>query len=543
MDTISKLLHESALRTDECDFTDDDIKILAALNLDDPKSRTNSLLSNEAAEYEAELRKWRPAESNAKSTEKKRQRKSRGVTHAVEGTDRRWKSSRGDTRARPFDTHDLIQAVLTPEERVGGLDAMVEALSAVRVVELQDMGIDESSILELLGNMTHLYVPHNSLRELQGLQTAANLTVLVVHHNKLTSLRELAELECLTFIDASWNDIEELDVANHLPCGSLTGLNLIGNPCSPRYDEVASPKSEDDEYVVVYRTEVLRCCPRLRMLDDFPIDTEIRARLGLDGGEPALLTQMTNSDAQLRILETMNSEQAGLDTKVSDADFLLQSCGVNDGEESDDTSETEIHFGDGKGESDDDDVAEKKTDGLVKKSPNRSRPKGPSTTSLTDRLLVHYQKTAADHGHRVSEAVSHSDLPLEATVERIFTHFDPSNKDVDDDDDDADALIDEQKSLQALKQSSQEQTRLRAELRMSQKHHSSVVEERLRDHWDSAQAKLRERHQASLERRLSVRERLSKPSAAYLAALEVLRQEVPDKNIEKYRAAQPPLLK
>jgi Leucine-rich repeat (LRR) protein len=496
----------------------------------------------------------------------------------------------GPTKAAPpCSLHDIVRAVLPPELRVGGTDAIADGLSQVKIAELQDMNLTDSGLLELLGNLTNLYAQHNALTELAGLALCPKLSVVVVHHNQLTSLQDLHELDKVAIVDASFNRIAELDPLRHLPTATLQSLNLRGNPCCPTYDD---NDPEDVAYVQEYRKAILSVCEKMSMLDGIPVTVDMRVSLGLDdtlrsgggggaGSEPSLLAELARSDHESIALDAQLERQAGLQTTVTDEDFLIGSGsgggrtsptaaqpGIdrehalrrnplldNDGDGLDDLIAT------GGGGAHDHHSSEEEESGGGR--PPRVKPKSQSLSpnnnlgtstqqqqhlTITDRLLRQYQTQSTHHRALVEDAVVFSSALVDEVMQdrsareasssrqsssRAVQHdldgrrrFDPERRDDDDDDDEGDAHdASRTQAMNKLADVTQGQMRLRSELRMAMLHHSEVAQVKLEDHWHGATEKLRERQQRALLRRLEMKERLSRPSAAYTAALETLAKE------------------
>jgi hypothetical protein len=506
----------------------------------------------------------------------------------------------GPTKAAPpCSLHDIVRAVLPPELRVGGTDAIADGLSQVKIAELQDMNLTDSGLLELLGNLTNLYAQHNALTELAGLALCPKLAVVVVHHNQLTSLQDLHELDKVAIVDASFNRIAELDPLRHLPTATLQSLNLRGNPCCPAYDD---NDPEDVAYVQEYRKAILSVCEKMSMLDGIPVTVDMRVALGLEdtlrsgggggaGSEPSLLAELARNDQESIALDAQLERQAGLQTAVTDEDFLVGSGnGVgrtssptaaqpgtdheqhalrrnplsdNDGDGLDDL----IANGGGGGAHDHHSSEEDESGGGGRPprakptrqslSPSNNNNNLGSTTqqqqqqqqhlTITDRLLRQYQTQSTHHRALVEDAVVFSSALVDEVMQERTTReasssrqsssravqhdvdgrrrFDPERRD-DDDDDEGDAHdASRTQAMNKLADVTQGQMRLRSELRMAMLHHSEVAQVKLEDHWHGATEKLRERQQRALLRRLEMKERLSRPSAAYTAALETLEKE------------------
>lgn len=468
---------------------------------------------------------------------------------------------------KPFSFDDLVRAVLTPEERVGGSDMVADSLANVRVAELQGMRMHDSGLLEMLGNLTHLYAQHNQLTELIGLQLCTHVSVVVVHNNRLTSLKDLLDLPCITILDASFNEIESLDVQSGLPNATkLRSLNLLGNPCSPLY---VANDPDDVEYVAEYRRAILDVCEHMTYLDNVPVTIDVRIALGLiTGTQEPLLTEMARNEHETRQLEASIIKEQGLQTTVTDEDFLIGGMGEQDKNSKPPMiPQTTMSSSDGAGAS-----AIAATMNIT----DQQRQQGHPLVSMSDRIIAHYERQSAHNRELIDAAVRHSNalflngedddgsqLAAGSTSQqqqqgggdrsgRTTRAFDPRLRDVEDDDDDDEGekhQLQQQtrgggggaKPLRQLAEVQEEQSHLRNELRLAMNHHSDVAQVKLEDHWHEKTETLRERQAQNQERRLQMRERLSKPSAAYAAALELLKKESGgggggnDDDLDRYR--------
>lgn len=486
-------------------------------------------------------------------------------------------TSRTALAPRTFKLPELVRHVLTPDERLGGGDAIAEALLHVKIVELQQVGLANSDVLEFVSNMTHLYAQHNYLKELQGLQLAVHLTVIVVHHNELTTLEDLADLPSVTLIDASYNKIAALDPEKHLPCATLKSLNLLENPCSPRYlaplavTELSQLQlrevAEDTEYQSVFRTALLSSCPQLQHLDGHRITSEMRRSLGFaDDDDEPLLLQMTNRDNETYRIDRDIALQSGLEAEVADSAFNNEAADGEDGlqrdgyaDEGAEPASTRVSVRtppptDGAAVSptdeDDEDSAGGAAGSGLRRPPAapssaaKRQPvplaaaKGRAGSSLTHMILNSYELAVGEHNTLIAEAVSHTAVAPPPHVAPTSGVFDPRYRETDEDNDDHEGSKSANRgdaTLQKLQSVHDEQTRLRSELLLAQRHYSDEAQALLTGHWDLAQKGIRDRAVASQERRLAMRERLSKPSAAYLAALETLTKEATNGNLDQYR--------
>lgn len=152
-----------------------------------------------------------------------------------------------------------LTQLLPARGRVGGTDAIVDAVLQQQQLQVADRGLRDTLPIECFLNLTHLYMQHNEVESLEGLVLLVQLRVLVAHHNAVTSLRPIAVLPALSFIDARSNKIEDVNPMEDLPCDSLKYLALLDNPCC------SGDRSVD-------REQIMKACPKLAMLDDVPRD-------------------------------------------------------------------------------------------------------------------------------------------------------------------------------------------------------------------------------------------------------------------------------
>lgn len=166
-----------------------------------------------------------------------------------------------------FPSFSVVSAVkdslsIVPKvNRKGDNDAIAETILEVHHVELIDRGLLTTSSAELFLNATHIFLQHNLIEELDGLQLLDNLHVLVVHHNKIRSLQPLGILSHLTYLDVSNNLIEHVSIDWDFP-DTLEVLDLRHNPCCP---ETNSDTSDEEKFA--YRERVMLHLPCLVELD------------------------------------------------------------------------------------------------------------------------------------------------------------------------------------------------------------------------------------------------------------------------------------
>jgi len=149
---------------------------------------------------------------------------------------------------------------LPPELLEGGdADAITKALFSLKHVMVDGMNITELENLELMGEMSHVYLQRNKLKRLGGLQFNKKLRFVSLADNEI---EEVENVECLTdviFLDLSNNKITKI---TDLP-DNLRVLKLRGNPVA------------DDPEVI---RQILDCLPYLKYLDDELVTPELRKR-------------------------------------------------------------------------------------------------------------------------------------------------------------------------------------------------------------------------------------------------------------------------
>ena len=171
-------------------------------------------------------------------------------------------------RSGTFTFSTLVENLLPPEKRCGDGEEVAEALLEVRNVNLESIGLKSTAVLECLGsNVTHMYLQHNEIEDLDGLEFFSSLSVLAVSHNRIRSLAQVSHLP-ITLLDASYNLIAApFNADEELPSATLRSLNLVGNPLC-------------DEDKDTYKKVILCACSSLLNLDGEDVSNEERRRLG-----------------------------------------------------------------------------------------------------------------------------------------------------------------------------------------------------------------------------------------------------------------------
>ncbi|TPP45227.1 hypothetical protein CGC21_33590 [Leishmania donovani] len=167
-----------------------------------------------------------------------------------------------------------VTQVLEKDSLVGGVAGIADAALQTRCVELPARQLTSIAPVQCFLNATHVYLQHNALAGLEGVELLSQLQVLVVHHNQLTSLAPLQQLECLSYLDVNHNNVSSsVDVLlrDELPCPSLKSLNLSNNPCWSRCGGAVSD-GDGGERHRAYVQQICTACPLLERLDDLDVD-------------------------------------------------------------------------------------------------------------------------------------------------------------------------------------------------------------------------------------------------------------------------------
>lgn len=112
--------------------------------------------------------------------------------------------------------------------------------------------------LSSLVALEELYLSHNGIERIEGIENLTNLRILDISSNRITSLEGISTLVNLTDLWANDNQIESLDDVEKylLPVKShLSVAYMRGNPCA-----------SDTQY----RLRMKYILPRLEQLDDSP---------------------------------------------------------------------------------------------------------------------------------------------------------------------------------------------------------------------------------------------------------------------------------
>jgi Leucine-rich repeat (LRR) protein len=77
--------------------------------------------------------------------------------------------------------------------------------------------------------LENLFLQHNKISEIRGLETLQNLQFLALQNNQIKEIKGIKHLNNLAFLDLSYNKIKEYD-EKELPKNLLI-FKLLGNPC------------------------------------------------------------------------------------------------------------------------------------------------------------------------------------------------------------------------------------------------------------------------------------------------------------------------
>lgn len=106
-------------------------------------------------------------------------------------------------------SHQLDEEPLPP----GPSPAREAFLASLTHLRLDRLCISDapSSLLLSLPRITHVYLQHNRITDIQGLSALPRLKFLTVAHNQIEAVAGISGLRELLFLDLSYNQIKELD--------------------------------------------------------------------------------------------------------------------------------------------------------------------------------------------------------------------------------------------------------------------------------------------------------------------------------------------
>lgn len=187
------------------------------------------------------------------------------------GVDSALLKSSSDTSSATSARHfmGLTLKTLSAGKRKGQPESVAEAILDVHHVDFIDQRLTSTLPVEPFLNATHVFLAHNSIEDLDGLQLLHELQVLVIHDNNIRSLEPLGVLPNLVYLDARNNRIGHLNINWDLPT-TLKALDLRGNLCSPFTDSNSSTQEEKEDY----QKKLLSRCVDLEELDGNQIGDE-----------------------------------------------------------------------------------------------------------------------------------------------------------------------------------------------------------------------------------------------------------------------------
>ncbi|TSK45870.1 Leucine-rich repeat-containing protein 56 [Bagarius yarrelli] len=178
-------------------------------------------------------------------------------------------------RQRHLSGADDLQQVTSLEICVDTQQTILGTLG-VHLPNLVQLKMNNSLILSVrdLGiTLSHLQVlslVRCGLADLEGLASLSSLEELYVAYNNVSDLSQLCMLEQLELVDLEGNDVDDLVQVQYLGlCGKLKTLTLEGNPVCTCPHPGALEVSKYN-----YRSAVRNLIPQLQVLDDVPAEDE-----------------------------------------------------------------------------------------------------------------------------------------------------------------------------------------------------------------------------------------------------------------------------
>lgn len=132
----------------------------------------------------------------------------------------------------------------------------MSCLQNLRILSIQSNRIPHITGLSELANLEELYISHNLLTEISGLDNNIHLRVLDISSNQVTSLAHLAHLRDLEELWASSNELSSFEEIEKELAGtqSLKTVYFEGNPLQTK-----NP--------VLYRNKVRLALPQIQQID------------------------------------------------------------------------------------------------------------------------------------------------------------------------------------------------------------------------------------------------------------------------------------
>lgn len=111
----------------------------------------------------------------------------------------------------------------------------VAEIKATQLLKLTHVYLDRENIGEIdnlaeyLGDVTHLYLQNNLIKQIENLEFINKLKFLCLSHNQIKTIENLHMLNNLKLLDLSYNLIENINDMKELP-KNLVALDLSENP-------------------------------------------------------------------------------------------------------------------------------------------------------------------------------------------------------------------------------------------------------------------------------------------------------------------------
>ncbi|XP_068595951.1 leucine-rich repeat-containing protein 56 [Brachionichthys hirsutus] len=156
----------------------------------------------------------------------------------------------------------------THENTLGNFGEYLPRLEQLRmnrsvILSVRDLGTT-------LSHLKALWMPHCSLKDLDGISTFSSLMELYVAYNSVSELSQVGMLVNLQLLDLEGNNVDDLVQVQYLGlCSKLQTLTLEGNPVcvcpNPTFVQAADYR---------YRAAVRELVPQLHYLDNLRVDED-----------------------------------------------------------------------------------------------------------------------------------------------------------------------------------------------------------------------------------------------------------------------------
>ncbi|GET86996.1 hypothetical protein, conserved [Leishmania tarentolae] len=424
-----------------------------------------------------------------------------------------------------------VKEVLERKNLVGGIEGIADAVLQTRCVELPARQLTSIACIQCFLNATHVYLQHNALVLLEGIELLSQLQVLVVHHNQLTSLAPLQQLECLSYLDVSHNNVSSsLDVLlrDELPCPSLKCLNLSENPCwNPRTEEVSDADGEERHRA--YVQQICTACPLLERLDNVDVDDGEEVVQHSDNSTE----NSVSNEVELRSTDATPSQAGGITVRrvqgsveaARAASSLAFMRDIHTGSspappDSLATSEADLSVRQhrrahvSKAHLLEEEQA-RWAHQLILRCPVGTAPERPKVLSTVSTLLLHPDRSSAGSGHPCP-----GDAAAEAPTEH--TQKPPAGRAAD---------------VSALYSTGSSTFQLYHNLQFTQEVSQARLQREVAAHWDDVSRVLQTAQALQQDRRRRMQQRVQEPTPAYTESLRLLEKESFTKNLDRYRSS------